>query len=290
MSSVGAPWENRVVFGLSSKKTLPTPDDALAGRPEPLPVIPDRHVCSAHPLEGPWPEGTEVIYVAMGCFWGAERIFWRLPGVVTTAAGYMGGLTPNPTYEETCTGRTGHTEAVLVAYDPADLRPSCCSRRSGRTTTRPRATARATTSAPSTARRSTGPPPSRSGGRGDPRRVPGRSCTATASARSPPRCAPPRRPATVLLRRGLPPAVPPQEPRRLLQPRPQRDDLPGRSRPAGPAAQPDLGAPPGQRAGRLTAGRGARGQPGGRSTQSVPTWRGEAAAWTDVTARRASAP
>ena len=119
MSSVGAPWENRVVFGLSSKKTLPAPDDALAGRPEPLPGIPDRHEVLGTPLHGPWPEGTQVMYVAMGCFWGAERIFWKLPGVVTTAAGYMGGLTPNATYEEVCSGRTGHTEAVLVAYDPA---------------------------------------------------------------------------------------------------------------------------------------------------------------------------
>ena len=119
MSAVGAPWENRAVFGLSSKKTLPTPDDALAGRPEPLPGIPDTHAVLGTPLHGPWPAGTQVMYVAMGCFWGAERIFWKLPGVVTTAAGYMGGLTPNATYEEVCSGRTGHTEAVLVAYDPA---------------------------------------------------------------------------------------------------------------------------------------------------------------------------
>ena len=119
MSAVGAAWENQVVFGLSSKKTLPAPDDALAGRPEPLPGIPDTHEVLGTPLHGPWPEGTRVLYVAMGCFWGAERIFWKLPGVVTTAAGYMGGFTPNATYEEVCSGRTGHTEAVLVAYDPA---------------------------------------------------------------------------------------------------------------------------------------------------------------------------
>ena len=100
--------------------------------------MPTTHAVLGTPLEGPWPDGTEVLYVAMGCFWGVERIFWKLPGVVTTAAGYMGGYTPNPTYEETCTGRTGHAEAVLVAYDPErSPRPSCCSRRSGRTTTRP---------------------------------------------------------------------------------------------------------------------------------------------------------
>ena len=72
---------------------------------------------------GPWPAGTQVMYVAMGCFWGAERIFWRLPGVVSTAAGYMGGYTPNATYEEVCSGRTGHAEAVLIAYDPSVTSP-----------------------------------------------------------------------------------------------------------------------------------------------------------------------
>ncbi|MGO0574864.1 peptide-methionine (S)-S-oxide reductase MsrA [Ornithinimicrobium panacihumi] len=95
----------------------------LPGRPTPLPGIPERHEVLGTSLHGPWDEGTEVIYVAMGCFWGAERIFWQLPGVVSTAAGYMGGQTPNPTYEETCTGRTGHTEAVMVAYDPARTSP-----------------------------------------------------------------------------------------------------------------------------------------------------------------------
>ena len=79
------------------------------------------------PLQGPWPEGTAVLYLAMGCFWGAEGIFWKLPGVVTTAAGYQGGFTPNPTYQETCTARTGHAEAVLMAYDPArSCRTSTC--------------------------------------------------------------------------------------------------------------------------------------------------------------------
>ena len=94
-----------------------------AGRSHPLPDIPTTHEVLGTPLHGPWDDGTEVLYVAMGCVWGAERLFWTVPGVVSTAAGYMGGQTPNPTYHETCTGRTGHTEAVLVAYDPARVTP-----------------------------------------------------------------------------------------------------------------------------------------------------------------------
>ncbi len=94
-------------------------DQALPGRAErPYRIAPD-HVVLGTPLEGPVPPGHEEIFVAMGCFWGSERIFWQLPGVHTTAVGYQGGHTPNPTYEETCTGRTGHTEAVRVVYDPA---------------------------------------------------------------------------------------------------------------------------------------------------------------------------
>ena len=108
-----------MIFGLGRSTQMVSPDEALPGRPDPLPGIPDTHEVLGTSMHGPWPDGTEVMYVAMGCFWGAERIFWQQPGVVTTAAGYMGGYTPNPTYEETCTGRTGHTEAVLVAYDPS---------------------------------------------------------------------------------------------------------------------------------------------------------------------------
>ena len=104
---------------LFRKKTeMIDPTDALPGRDQPIPVVAD-HVVLGTPIIPPFPEGTETIYVAMGCFWGAERIFWQLPGVHTTAAGYMGGWTKNPTYEETCTAQTGHTESVLVVFDPA---------------------------------------------------------------------------------------------------------------------------------------------------------------------------
>ena len=109
------------LFGTRLKTTMVDPDDALRGRDHRPYPVPATHAVLGTPLEGPWPEGTQVIYVAMGCFWGAERAFWELPGVVTTAAGYQGGYTPHPTYEEVCTGRTGHTEAVLVAYDPAKV-------------------------------------------------------------------------------------------------------------------------------------------------------------------------
>ncbi|WP_218974542.1 peptide-methionine (S)-S-oxide reductase MsrA [Streptomyces sp. NP160] len=107
------------LFGSSLKSRMVTREEALPGRDvRPYPV-PTHHAVLGTPLEGPWPEGTQVLYVAMGCFWGAERTFWRQPGVVTTSVGYMGGFTPNPWYEETVTGRTGHTEAVMVAYDPS---------------------------------------------------------------------------------------------------------------------------------------------------------------------------
>ena len=107
-----------MLFG-RSKHELVTAQDALPGRPQrPFDIAP-QHVVLGTPLEGPWPEGHEVITFGMGCFWGAERIFWEIPGVHVTAAGYQGGHTPNPTYEETCTAQTGHTEAVLVVYDPA---------------------------------------------------------------------------------------------------------------------------------------------------------------------------
>ncbi len=83
--------------------------------------IAEKHAVLGTPLQGPWPDGTVALYVGMGCFWGAEKRFWTLPGIVTTAVGYQGGFTPFPTYEETCTARTGHTEATLIAYDPTVL-------------------------------------------------------------------------------------------------------------------------------------------------------------------------
>jgi len=102
----------------SRKTTIPAAEDALPGRDE-ANRVPDRHEVLGTPLLPPFPEGIEHIVVGMGCFWGAERLFWQLPGVYTTAVGYAGGSTRNPTYREVCTGRTGHTEVVLVAYDPA---------------------------------------------------------------------------------------------------------------------------------------------------------------------------
>jgi peptide-methionine (S)-S-oxide reductase len=102
---------------LSRKLGLPTADDALPGRSQEMPV-PAKHFVNGHPLKGPFPAGLEQAIFGLGCFWGAERKFWQAPGVYTTAVGYAGGSTPNPTYQETCSGLTGHTEAVLVVYDP----------------------------------------------------------------------------------------------------------------------------------------------------------------------------
>ncbi len=92
--------------------------DALPGRTDQTMPVPDQHYVNGHPLTGPWPEGMQTVVVAMGCFWGAERKFWQTEGVYSTFVGYAGGYTPNPTYEEVCSGRTGHTEAVGVVFDP----------------------------------------------------------------------------------------------------------------------------------------------------------------------------
>ncbi|MBN8934279.1 MAG: peptide-methionine (S)-S-oxide reductase, partial [Rhizobium pusense] len=103
---------------LSKKTTMPTEETALPGREEAL-VVPELHFVNGRPLKGPYPDGLETIYLGMGCFWGAERLFWNTPGVWVTAVGYAGGFTRNPTYQETTTGQTGHAEVVKVVYDPA---------------------------------------------------------------------------------------------------------------------------------------------------------------------------
>jgi peptide-methionine (S)-S-oxide reductase len=102
---------------MREKLVVPRPEDCLAGRSEPMPV-PERHFVNHHSLVGPYPDGMQKALLGLGCFWGAERVFWQAPGVWVTAVGYAGGSTPHPTYEEVCSGLTGHTEAVLVVYDP----------------------------------------------------------------------------------------------------------------------------------------------------------------------------
>jgi peptide-methionine (S)-S-oxide reductase len=106
------------MFGLGSKTKMIDSADALPGREQEVPV-PERHAVLGTPLRPPFPEGYEQAIFGMGCFWGAERVFWKAPGVYTTAVGYAGGFTPNPSYEEVCTARTGHAEVVLVVFDPA---------------------------------------------------------------------------------------------------------------------------------------------------------------------------
>src|SRR5829696_2418206 len=115
---MSTPKEVPVIFGRRAA-TLPAPDQALPGRPAPTFKVPEKHAVLGTPIAGPVPNGMAEAFFGMGCFWGAERRFWQLPGVYSTAVGYQGGTTPNPTYAETCTGMTGHTEAVRVVYDPA---------------------------------------------------------------------------------------------------------------------------------------------------------------------------
>ena len=108
------------LFGNSPKSRLPTAADALPGRAEHM-AVPPKHFVNGAPLLPPFPVGTELATFGMGCFWGAEKKFWELPGVVSTMVGYAGGLTPNPTYREVCSGRTGHAEVVQVVFDPKQL-------------------------------------------------------------------------------------------------------------------------------------------------------------------------
>lgn len=106
------------MFGFLNKKLeMPDAGSALAGRSEPIPTA-QNHFINGNPLKGPYPDGFETAYFALGCYWGAERVFWSMDGVWVTAVGNIGGISPNPTYQEVCTGRTGHAEAVLVVYDP----------------------------------------------------------------------------------------------------------------------------------------------------------------------------
>jgi peptide-methionine (S)-S-oxide reductase len=107
-------------FLSKNKTSMPDPAEALPGRDTPMPV-PERHFVLDAPLRGPFPADTEQAVFGLGCFWGAERVFWETPGVYTTAVGYAGGMTPNPTYAEVCSARTGHNEVVLVVYRPAEV-------------------------------------------------------------------------------------------------------------------------------------------------------------------------
>lgn len=106
-----------VLFGFGKKVAMPSPQEALPGRSESMPV-PDKHYVNGNPLKPPFPEGMEMAMFGMGCFWGAERKFWQLDGVFVTTVGYAAGYTPNPSYREVCSGQTGHNEVVLVVFDP----------------------------------------------------------------------------------------------------------------------------------------------------------------------------
>lgn len=108
------------MYRFMKKTQMPSPEEALPGRAEKM-TVPERHYVSGNPLLPPWPDGMQTVLFGMGCFWGAERCFWETPGVYTTAVGYAGGYTPNPTYEEVCSGMTGHNEVVLVVFDPQQL-------------------------------------------------------------------------------------------------------------------------------------------------------------------------
>ena len=198
------------LFG-SGKTTMVTPDDAMPGRDHYLYDVPKLHAVLGTPLKGPWTPTTEVLYVGMGCFWGAERKFWQKDGVISTAVGYQGGFTPYPTYEETCTAKTGHTEAVLIAYEPDEISTYDILKTFwGEPRSDHAVSAGEMTSARSTEARSTGPTSTSGIDRSHQRRL----CARTGGARVRSHLDRDRtcRRAGVLLRRGLPPAVPLQGP------------------------------------------------------------------------------
>ena len=118
-TSLALAMARRQIYSGHMSKSMVPPDRALPGRAEAWFAIPEQHAVLGSSLEGPWAAGTVRIYLAMGCFWGAEEIYWRLPGVVSTSVGYMGGYSGHPSYEEVCSGMTGHTETASVTYDPA---------------------------------------------------------------------------------------------------------------------------------------------------------------------------
>ena len=220
------------MWSMRKKLEVPSPEQSLPGRAIRMPV-PDRHYVNGHPLEGPYPPGLEQAVFGLGCFWGAERKFWEMPGVYTTAVGYAGGHTPNPTYEEACSGQTGHTEAVLVVFDPKQTSYEALLKTFWESHDPTQGCARATTSARNIAPRST---PIRRSSAAPPKRRANafrKGWRPPATGRSPPN---PRR-AAILFRRGLSPAIPGEEPVRLLQARRHRGQLPGRRHRRGLNAQ-----------------------------------------------------